>query len=122
MAEPFDDFRWNREDAAWEQLQRAGSAAIRDGDLPLGRQRIGDALALAREHFSTGDPRLAASLATEAWLQRPQAPDRAACLFEDALAHWAQAETWLAHQPPPERRARSSSFHLRLESRHPGAY
>ncbi len=42
-------------------------------------------------------------------------------LFEEALLAWDASGPWVAALAP-ERRARSSTFHLRLESKHPGGY
>ena len=125
MADFPDAGDWRDEDAAWERLQRDVLSAFRDNDQALARRRCGQALALAKEHFRSGDPRLAASLACQGRLLREKTPSLAADLFREARAHWAQAPAWLASQQPPgrpERLARSSSFHLRLESKHPGAY
>ncbi|MGI9500976.1 MAG: hypothetical protein ACR2P3_13135 [Geminicoccaceae bacterium] len=122
MADLWDGSDWSEEDAAWERLQREGLTALDEGDLPFARRRIGEALAVARRHFQCGDPRLAASLASQATLLGRQDLPLAAALFRDALAQWGQALVWLARQPASRRLARSSSFHLRLESKHPGAY
>ena len=80
------------------------------------------ALSLAREHFTDNDPRLATSLANHAHALR-QAGDEVAArrLFEDALRVWDGSGPWVAALKP-ERRARSSTFHLRLEAKHPGGY
>lgn len=117
-----DKRHWREEDAIWECLQCAGKEALFAHDHQGARRRIGEALALAQQHFATGDPRLATSLTFQAWLIRTTHPARAATLFQEAHRHWANAEAWLARQPPPARLARSSSFHIRLESKHPGAY
>ncbi|MGI9502480.1 MAG: hypothetical protein ACR2RE_05440, partial [Geminicoccaceae bacterium] len=113
---------WREEDAIWECLQRAGKEAFTAHDHQNARRRIGEALALARQHFETGDPRIAASLTFQAWLFRSTDPERAGTLFQEAGGHWTSADAWLARQPPPARLAKSSSFHLRLEGKHPGVY
>lgn len=122
MADLAASAAWRAEDAAWERMQAAVRTALAADDLPLARQQAGAALALARAHFQAGDPRLAATLALQAWLLRPIDPRLAGARFREADMHWAQGAVWLAAQPPPVRRARSSIFHLRLESKHPGAY
>ena len=122
MVRALESRHWDEEDAIWQRLQRAGKAALLAHDHQGTRQSIGEALALARQHFASGDPRLAASLTFQAWLLRITEPARAGALFEEAQSHWANAEAWLTHQPPPARLAKSSSFHIRLESKHPGAY
>ena len=108
VAKPFPESGWSAEDAAWELLQRAAIDALRSGDRRRASQQTEAALALAREHFRTGDPRLAASFATKAWLVVGDRPALADTLFREALAHWHQATTWLAAEPPPLRLARSS--------------
>ena len=125
MPDLLDVDDWREEDAAWEQMQQEMLAALGTSDYPLATRCIARTSALAKAHFETGDPRLAASLACEAWLLQAERPSHASALFQEALAHWGQATAWLARQPPPDRPkrlARSSSFHLRLESKHPGAY
>ena len=121
MADRLGNVGWSEQDAAWERLQREAKAALLS-DLPRAKRPVSEALDLAQRHFSTGDPRLAASLASQAWLLLETNPALAGALFQEALAHWAQAGAWLARQPPPERLAKSSAFHFRLESKHPGAY
>ena len=116
---------WQEEDAAWERLQQEVLAALGTSDYQHAAGCIARTSALAKAHFQTGDPRLAATLACEAWLLRTERPSQASNLFQEACAHWGQATAWLARQPQPaapKRLARSSSFHLRLESKHPGAY
>ncbi len=125
MADLPDVDDWREEDAAWERLQQRLKAALEMSDYPRATSCIARTSTLAKVHFKTGDPRLAATLACEAWLLRAALPSHASGLFQEALAHWGQATAWLACQSPParpERRARSSSFHFRLESKHPGAY
>lgn len=123
MAELLDDTDWQEEDAAWERLRQDALTALRMSDLPLARRHIGQALALAKAHFQTGDPRLAATLACQTWLLQDSNPKLASTLFQEALAHWGQATAWLLARPERlERKARSSTFHLRLESKHPGGY
>lgn len=134
MADLINGSDWREEDAVWERLQQDVLAALALNDHSRARRRIGDALTLAKEHFQTGDPRLAATLACQARLLQKKSPSLASRLFQEARAEWGQAAAWLARQPPPDRKAlpgrpsrpgrlaRSSSFHLRLESKHPGAY
>jgi hypothetical protein len=122
VVDPLATADWDEEDAHWERLQRDGLEALERGDRAAATRHIGQALILARERFESGDPRLAASLASQAWLLRDKAEAMAVALLRESLVHWGQATAWLARQPPPRRLARSSSFHFRLESKHPGAY
>ncbi len=81
-----------------------------------------EALRLARENFAGNDPRLAASLANQAQaLRRAGREEAARALFEEALLVWDASGPWVAALAP-ERRARSSTFHPRLEAKHPGGY
>ena len=76
--------------------------------------------------FDACDPRRAASR-THLALCHAAAGDaagdraRARRAFRRALRSWDAAEAWVARMAIP-RRARSSSFHLRLESKHRGGY
>ncbi len=100
---------WTPEDLRWEGLQRAGSAEQR-----------AEALRLARASFSASDPRLATSLINwAAALPR----DDAACpaLLQEAVAIWRGSGPWL-QSLKPEWRARSSTYHLRMETKYPGGY
>ncbi len=77
---------------------------------------------LARESCGTDDPRLATALANQAQALRRRGRDPAARgLFEEALLVWDGSGPWRAALAP-ERRARSSTLHLRLESKHPDVY
>ena len=61
-------------------------------------------------------------LANQAHALRRAGRDPAARrLFEEALLAWDASAPWVAALAP-ERRARSSTFHLRLEAKHPGGY
>lgn len=113
---------WSEAELTWEHVQEAAAEALAAGD----RAGAGDlwqtGLEIARGHLADNDPRLAASLANEA-LARRHAGDaaEAASLFDEALAVWKRAGPWLAALAP-ERRARSATYHLRLERRYPGGY
>jgi len=78
--------------------------------------------ARAAEGFAPCDPRRAASLDALATLaQRQGRDDAAGPLRQQALTSWDAAEAWVAAMGVVEG-ARSSTFHVRLASRHPGAY
>lgn len=76
----------------------------------------------ASRGFDALDPRRAASLDALAG-QAMAGGDAAAARqgWRDALDAWQAAEAWVAAMGIVEG-ARSSAFHLRLASRHPGAY
>jgi hypothetical protein len=100
---------WSEEDLRWESLQLSGSAEDR-----------AEALRLARQAFRKDDPRLAASLINCAANLPPDDGARDA-LLREAFGIWRGCETWLAEMKP-ERRARSSTYHLRMEAKYPGGY
>lgn len=113
---------WTEEDLTWEQIQVAAAEALAEGDTATATELWDAGLGLARDAFGDKDPRLAASLANSAAARRLAGQDEAAAaLVEEALAIWDRAEPWIAALKP-ERRSRSSLFHLRLESKHPGGY
>jgi hypothetical protein len=116
-----DDSAWTAADAAWERLQVAAAEAFAADDLAGAAESWAAALRLACADFEAGDPRLAASLANWALALRLRGDALADRLFTDALEIWDAAPAWLAGQRFA-RRARSSAFHLRLETKHGGAY
>ena len=74
------------------------------------------------ETFAADDPRRAASLDALGTLAAKRKNDaRAEALYREALDAWQAAQTWVdrMHVAPA---ARSSMFHLRLETKHRGAY
>lgn len=100
---------WSEEDLRWEALQLSDSAEDR-----------AEALRLARSSFRKDDPRLATSLINcAAGLQEEDAAR--AGLLREAVGIWRACEAWLADMRP-ERRARSSTYHLRMENKYPGGY
>jgi hypothetical protein len=112
---------WTPADADWEQLQVEAAAAFAACDLVGAAQSWAAGLRIARRHFEADDPRLATSLANHALGLRRHGDAVAERLFTDALEVWRAAPAWLArHRLAP--RARSSIFHLRLETKHGGAY
>jgi hypothetical protein len=112
---------WGAEDAAWERLQLAALQALAANDLTAAAGSFQAALRLARAAFAPDDPRSAASLASHAACLAAAGEPAAGRLLAEAAALWRRAPRWLARQPLAAR-ARSSTFHLRLERRHPGAY
>ena len=113
---------WREEELAWERLQEQGLEHAAAGEAAPAADCWAEALRLARKHFAANDPRLAASLANHAVALGRAGDDAAARrLVEEALLVWDACEPWVGALKP-ERRARSSTFHLRLQSKHPGGY
>jgi hypothetical protein len=109
---------WREEELQWERLQEQAAAASDEEAARL----WAEALRLARAHFAANDPRLAASLANQAVALRNRGRESLALeLLDEALRVWDAAPAWIEAMRP-ERRARSSTFHLRLESKHKGGY
>jgi tetratricopeptide (TPR) repeat protein len=113
---------WSETDLAWETRQAEAAEHDASGRHDEAAALWAEGLRLARATFAGNDPRLAASLANQAQALRRAGRDQAArALFEEALLAWDASGPWLAALAP-ERRARSSTFHLRLEAKHPGGY
>ena len=113
---------WTNAEVIWEQVQEAAAECERSGDAAEAAELWQGAVDLAREHLAPGDLRLATSVANRAVAER-RAGDSAAAErgFEEALSLWDAGGGWVESLVPVAR-ARSSTFHLRLESKHPGAY
>lgn len=121
-AEAFERSGWSEEELTWEQIQETAAEALLAGDWRQASSLWAFGLDLARVSFDASDPRLATSLANKAVaLRRDGKVAAAGDLFDEALAVWACSGPWVLALAP-ERRARSSTFHLRLERRHPGGY
>ncbi len=113
---------WSEADLTWERLQEEAAEKNQDGDRDGAAALWAEALRLARANFVANDPRLATSLANQAHAQRQSGnAETATPLFEEALLIWDASGPWV-EALQPERRARSSTFHLRLEAKHPGGY
>ncbi len=113
---------WCESELAWERCQESAGDLNAGGKFEAAATLWAEALRLARGTFAENDPRLAASLANQAYAARRAGRVEAACaLFDEALLAWDASAPWLAALAP-ERRARSSTFHLRLEAKHPGGY
>ena len=111
---------WCDMELTWEQAQEAAAEALETGDWEAAAALWAAGLELAGTTFEAGDPRLATSLANRAVALRRAGAD-AAALFDEALAVWARSDPWVLALAP-ERRARSATYHLRLETRYPGGY
>ena len=120
-AEALSRAGWSEEELTWEQVQESAAEALLAGDWRQAGSLWTVGLDIARVTFEASDPRLAASLANKAVAARHSGKQAAAALFDEALAVWACSGPWVLALAP-ERRARSSTFHLRLERRHPGGY
>lgn len=104
---------WSPEELYWEELSAAGLALPPAEAADYWRE----AAAVAPTLFAEGDPRRATSLANLALVE----PARSDSLLAEASSLWQAAGAWVAALRP-ERRARSSLFHLRLARKHPGGY
>lgn len=128
VATPVHDLRaleragWTNADVIWEQIQETAAESERAGDPAEASELWRGAVELAREHFPPGDLRVAASVANVAIAAR-RAGDAAAAsrMLDEALALWDAGDRWVESLNVATF-ARSSTFHLRLEARHPGGY
>ena len=113
---------WTNAEVIWEQVQEAAAECERSGDAAEAAELWQGAVDLAREHLAPGDLRLATSVANLAVAERRAGDSEAAARrFDEALSLWDAGGEWVESLEPAPR-ARSSTFHLRLESKHPGAY
>ena len=112
---------WTEHDLAWEAHCEQMAAALADGDDAAAAQASASALRLAREHFSTGDPRLATSIANQAMCVAGQKAEAGKKLFDEAIVAWRGTHPWIEKMQAP-RVARSSLFHMRMEQKHRAAY
>ena len=113
---------WTNAEVIWEQIQETAAENERAGDYSEASELWRGALDLAREHLSPGDLRVAASAASVAVAER-RTGDAATAerMFDEALALWDAGDGWVESLKPVTL-ARSSTFHLRLQARHPGGY
>lgn len=113
---------WQPAELIWEACEHDAAERAGRGGHDEAAALWAQGLRIAREIFEKGDPRLATALANQAQaLRRAGGAEAARALFEEALLVWDASAPWVAALAP-ERRARSSTFHLRLESKHPGGY
>ena len=113
---------WTNAEVIWEQIQETAAESERAGDYTEASELWRGALDLAREHLRPDDLRLAASVANVAVAER-RIGDAATAkrMFEQALALWGAGDRWVESLKTATL-ARSSTFHLRLQAKHPGAY
>ncbi len=109
---------WTPEELFWEELSEAALALPPAEAAPYWREAAEAArLALAPE-----DARQATALANLALAETLTGrATEARALLEEAARRWQAAAPWV-EALAPERRARSSLFHLRLQRKHPGGY
>ena len=113
---------WTNAEVIWEQIQETAAESERAGDCAEASELWRGALELAREHLPAGDLRVATSVANVAVAERRTGDAVAArCMLDEALALWDAGEQWIESLKPAAM-ARSSTFHLRLQSRHRGGY
>ena len=113
---------WREEDLAWEATaERTADAAAKEDNIGA-KDEAGEALRLARATFEPIDPRLGTSLANFG-ICLSLAGDKQgfSSLIEKALESWRGATLWIARMEAP-RVARSSLFHLRMETLHRDTY
>lgn len=113
---------WTNAEVIWEQIQEAAAECARANDDSEASELWRGALELAREHLPSGDLRVATSVANLAVAERRAGDVPAAQrTIEEALALWDAGDGWVESLEPGTF-ARSSTFHLRLQTRHPGGY
>lgn len=113
---------WREAEWRWERLQEQAADFNAAGDAAEAARSWAEALRLARAQFETNDPRLAASLTNHALaLRRAGDAEAARALLDEAMLIWDASGSWIEAMGE-DRRARSSTFHLRLESKHKGGY
>lgn len=113
---------WSEADLQWERLSLRALSDLGEGREAEALEEIRDALYVARIHFDKGDPRLAASLTSQAAALAAADPTMATdVIVRAALQAWDDCDEAIASMTAP-RRARSSLFHLRMERRHRETY
>ncbi len=113
---------WTNAEVIWEQIQETAAESERAGDHADASELWRGALELAREHLPASDLRVATSVANVAVAERRTGDAVAAsCMLDEALALWDAGEQWIESLKPAAM-VRSSTFHLRLQSKHPGGY
>lgn len=113
---------WSNAEVIWEQIQEAAAEREQAGDRGEAAELWRGALEVAREHLPPDDLRIATSVANVAvalrWAGERDAARRS---FAEALTLWDGSGRWVEALKPIAR-ARSSTFHLRLEARHADTY
>ena len=113
---------WTNAEVIWEQIQETAAESERAGDHADASELWRGALELAREHLPASDLRVATSVANVAVAElRTGDAVAASRMLDEALALWDAGEQWVESLKPAAM-PRSSTFHLRLQSKHPGGY
>ena len=113
---------WHAADLDWERLQEQGNALLRRGDRAGAGRSFRRAGWIALWHFPGADPRRATTLANLGLTDRLAGREgRARRRYARARRVWRQAGRFIAAMRIA-RRARSSLFHLRMETRHWDTY
>ncbi len=113
---------WTNVEVIWEQIQEAAAECEWAGEPAEAAELWRGACDLAREHLPPGDLRVATSVANLGVAERREGNGAAAeRRLDEALSLWDAGEEWVESLEPVAR-ARSSTFHLRLQAKHPGAY
>lgn len=110
---------WSNAELIWEQIQEAAAQAWLLGDEDEASALWQGALEVADEHFAPQDTRRVTSRVNAA--AGFQSGDGNSGAPPDAAREWLESEAWVSDLKPFVR-ARSSTFHLRLRAKHPGAY
>jgi len=113
---------WHRSDLDWEKLQEAAHAAYEAGDRGTAVRLWRKGAWMAAWRLPKADPRRATSLANAAFADRLLGrEDAARAKYDRARALWAEVPGW-TQRVEPARRARSSTFHMRMEAKNWDTY
>lgn len=113
---------WTEADLEWERLSEQALADLSEARDDEAFAAIREALFLARRHFKADDPRLAASLTSQAAAVAAADPQADVdVIVRSATAAWSACDRMVEAMSAP-RRARSSLFHLRMERLHRDTY
>lgn len=113
---------WNNAELIWEQIQETAAACCADADIEEAEELWQGGLEVARDYFADDDPRLATSLVNAALIHRRAGDEAQAQTFlAEALLIWKAGQSWIARLKP-DVRARSSTFHLRMQRKYQGGY
>ena len=113
---------WTDADTDWEFRQEQAAVCVVEGHLVEAGRIWREAHDLARGCFSDDDPRLASSVANCGFYAAYDGDQStAAGMYAEAVQLWEGAAEWIDAMKV-ERRARSSTFHLRMETRHWNTY
>ncbi len=109
---------WTKSDGQWEYLHEQALKMVATGYVCSSEAFTWEALLLARDSFSPIDPRIAASIANCAFFHGLNRDEKTAIsMYSEAVQIWNACGPWV-DTLKIERRARSSIFHLRMETRH----